>query len=95
MDVIRITGYVDEDGQLHTSEQIALPSGQVEITIQPVQDDAPLTEEEIKALLISKPVTGAELVNNPAIGIWADREDMQDTEAYVDNLRRNRWVSPQ
>lgn len=44
------------------------------------------------------PINGSEAVGetrrpiaeHPAVGMWADREDMADVEAYVRKLRRSR-----
>lgn len=33
---------------------------------------------------------GLSLENNPAIGMWADREEMKNVEGYVRNLRKPR-----
>lgn len=29
--------------------------------------------------------------NSPAIGMWQDREEMQDSTGWVQNLRRQEW----
>jgi hypothetical protein len=31
------------------------------------------------------------LANEPFIGMWRNREDMQDSTAWVQNLRRHEW----
>jgi hypothetical protein len=31
------------------------------------------------------------VVDDPAFGMWADREDMKDVAAYVRNLRKGRF----
>lgn len=31
------------------------------------------------------------LVDEPFIGMWRDREDMQDSTAWVQSLRRREW----
>ena len=33
-----------------------------------------------------------ELVNDPAIGMWADREDMRDGVEWVRRLRESEWA---
>lgn len=33
-----------------------------------------------------------DLKNDPAIGMWADREDMKDGVAWVRKMRRNEWA---
>lgn len=35
--------------------------------------------------------TKFDLSNEPFIGIWHDREDMQDSAAWVKSLRNNEW----
>jgi antitoxin component of RelBE/YafQ-DinJ toxin-antitoxin module len=34
---------------------------------------------------------GDDLTEVPAFGMWADRDDMEDTTAWVKNLRRGRY----
>lgn len=31
------------------------------------------------------------LVNEKFIGLWKERDDMQDSNAYIRNLRRSEW----
>lgn len=31
------------------------------------------------------------LMNEKFIGLWKDRDDMQDSNAYIRNLRRSEW----
>lgn len=33
-------------------------------------------------------LSAEEILKSPAIGIWADREDMKDSAAWVDKMRR-------
>jgi hypothetical protein len=32
-----------------------------------------------------------ELTDEPFVGMWRDREDMQDSTAWVRNMRRSEW----
>lgn len=42
---------------------------------------------------VSKPAKRARLADEPFIGIWSDREDMQDSTAWVRNIRQSEWMS--
>lgn len=48
----------------------------VRIETEPEQTDAKVTE----------------VTNDPAFGIWRDREDIGDVEAYVERLRTPRYA---
>ncbi|MEK8019839.1 MAG: hypothetical protein VSS75_023440 [Candidatus Parabeggiatoa sp.] len=41
--------------------------------------------------LTSKTSPKRDLSESPLFGLWQDREDCQDVEAYVDDLRRGRF----
>jgi hypothetical protein len=40
---------------------------------------------------VPKKARRIKLVDEPFIGMWQDREDMQDSSAWVRNLRRTEW----
>jgi hypothetical protein len=37
-------------------------------------------------------VKGADLANHPAIGMWADREEMKDLHAWLKKIRTPRYL---
>ena len=95
-DLIVIDMEVDDDGRVVLEE---LPPGRhIRITIEEVAE--PDTEQaeldaELKALfeeggLHGRGLTAEEILQSPAIGIWKDREDMQDPVAYLAEMRRKR-----
>ncbi|KAA3653279.1 MAG: DUF2281 domain-containing protein [Calditrichaeota bacterium] len=38
-----------------------------------------------------KNITKTKLTEEPFIGIWRDRDDVQDSSAWVRNIRKNEW----
>ena len=40
---------------------------------------------------VASPDTGGFVSDDPAFGIWRDREDMADVEAYISKLRAPRY----
>ena|GEM_PF-1080532 len=52
-------------------------------------------DDEVEVVVVAHPPQESELeriMRHPAFGMWADREDMKDSAAYVRNLRRPRYV---
>lgn len=49
-------------------------------------------EEETGVEQTSAPTAGLFTTNDPAFGIWRDREDMADVEAYMHKLRAPRFT---
>ena len=39
----------------------------------------------------SKTVKGNNILNEPFIGIWKDRNDMKDSGKWLRNIRRSEW----
>jgi hypothetical protein len=39
----------------------------------------------------SKTVKGNNILNEPFIGIWKDRDDMKDSDKWLRNIRRSEW----
>ncbi|MGH9446648.1 MAG: type II toxin-antitoxin system Phd/YefM family antitoxin [Terriglobia bacterium] len=46
----------------------------------------------VAKLVSLAPVKEKKLTDYPAIGMWADREDMKDVAAWVRNIRKPRYV---
>ena len=45
---------------------------------------------KVKARIIPAGAEKAEATKNPFVGMWSDRDDMADIEAYVRSLRKGR-----
>jgi len=45
------------------------------------------------ATILAKKTRSVKLTDEPFIGIWRDREDMQDSSAWVHDLRKREWDS--
>lgn len=56
------------------------PEGEVEIVIRP---SVVISENYGTA-----PATAAEILASPLFGLWKDRDDMVDSAAYVERMRR-------
>ena len=56
-----------------------------------------LTNDELEAVIdraeaiLQERLAQVPLREDPAIGMWADREDMQDSAAWVRKLRQGGW----
>ena len=88
-----IKGYI-RNGELHIDLPKDIVEAEVEMQVtvldEPVNDDAPLTDEEIEGFLKSKPgKTGAEIAQSPEIGAWAHM-GITDSVEWVNELKRKR-----
>jgi hypothetical protein len=56
-----------------------------------------LSDEELEALIaraeaiLRERITKTPLREDPAIGMWKDREDMEDSAAWVHEVRQREW----
>ena len=56
-----------------------------------------LSDEELEALIaraeaiLRERITKTPLREDPAIGMWKDREDMEDSAAWVREVRQRAW----
>ena len=74
------TGTIHQ-GRLVFREPLPLPEGaEVTVTITPAATERAAQEQD----------EAREFASLPAFGMWADREDMQDSVAWV-NQERARW----
>jgi hypothetical protein len=104
-DMVIVKGNVSEDGQLIVELPSDTPHGEVEVIVRkiaPVATPELTPEEEAfwdaefeKLINDPKTFTGlgltiGEIAQSPEIGIWADREDMADPVAYLEEMRRKR-----
>jgi hypothetical protein len=98
MSAISVVGRINEVGELELEKLPALRPGKVQVTIRELVDaempweDRPWTPEEIKALMESKPKTGAEIAAMILSGevdtsVWAEM-DIPDSVEWLKNLRR-------
>ncbi len=104
-DMVIIESEVGEDGKLNIQLPPDAPRGRVRVTVEPLNErptafNEPVPDDvydaELEALL-SDPttytglgLTAEEIIKSPEIGIWADREDMVDPVAYLQEQRRKR-----
>ncbi len=56
-----------------------------------VVDFIAFLRKRYKRVQNAKQTRQANLVNEPFIGIWKDREDMKDSRTWVRNIRKNEW----
>ena len=104
-DIVIVEGKIDENGQLIVQLPPDAPKGDVEVTIKKrtVYLTPELTLEEEAALdaefetLMNDPQTFAglglpmgEILKSPAIGIWKNREETQDSVAWIAEMRRKK-----
>jgi hypothetical protein len=72
------------DGEVELQVPVA-----TEVQAAQTVDDAPLTDDEIDALMRPHPKSGAEIAQNPAIGSWANK-GITDSVEWVQEQRRKR-----
>jgi hypothetical protein len=101
-DVVVFEETVGEDGRLVLHMPPDAPHGRVRVTVEAVPEtksyepedpNDPWYDEELERLLTDEALKGqglssAEIARSSAIGIWADREDMKDSVAWVNEQRR-------
>lgn len=76
MNAIRITTTIEQDGEIHLSNLPLKKGQQVEmIVLTNVLPPEPV------------PLTAARLLESGLIGLWEDRDDIDDSAAYARQLR--------
>lgn len=60
-----------------------------------VADLVALLSERYAQTRVNRKMKSTRLVDEKFIGIWKDREDMQDSNAYVRSLREREWGTAQ
>jgi hypothetical protein len=102
MVTLEIKGYVDENGELRARVPEGFPPGEVKIHVvremseqelasgnEDLEEDAPLTEDEIRELLKPNPKTGAEIAEwLKQSGGWD--KNTPDGATWVEEQRRKR-----
>lgn len=103
-DMMIITQRVGEDGtvtlHLKPGTQVEITVKELTPTLVAQPDLTPEEEAALEAefqALINDPttftglgLTAGEIAKSPAIGIWEDREEMRDSVAWVEKMRRER-----
>ena len=91
-----IEAIIDRQGRVSLAENVKLASSKrALVTI--LEDDPTFclaeTTELNKAVLVEDRnlPNQVELQNEPFVGMWQDREDMQDSTEWVKNLRSREW----
>jgi hypothetical protein len=68
------------NGQIHFDDPPELPEGaQVIVTV--------VTEDQQADMPVG--MTGAQILESGIVGMWADRDDITDSAAFAEQLRRN------
>ena len=78
MRALKLAGHVDSRGRVVVTQPVDAPEGDVELI---------LLVPDITRRSRSKKGRG-DLLAEPFIGMWKDREDIQDSASFVDALRR-------
>jgi len=89
VDALELMGRITRKGKLEVDLPVGTPPGEVRVRIERT-GEAPLTEDEIDALMRTEPATGAEIVSAGLTGVW--REVAEDGLAWVARQRRERKV---
>ncbi len=55
-----------------------------------IEDFVAFLRQRYKSSPVSEPTT-TDLTNEEFIGMWRDREDLQDSTAWVRNVRQSHW----
>lgn len=76
--LLRIKGYVDEDGKLNFELPTPLEPGEVTITIEGENEDESLPVFEAKP--------GKEIIESGVVGAWAHK-GIENSQVWLDELR--------
>jgi hypothetical protein len=87
MEKLYLSGIITEDGRLEVTLPPGTPPGPAGVIVEPLDENRPWTEEEIRAALVHHPKTGAEIAASDAIGSWAHL-GIEDPVAWVEEVRR-------
>jgi hypothetical protein len=88
MDVIELTGRINQEGKLEVELPAGVPPGKVRVRIERTANE-PLSDEETARLMQTTPATGAEIVAAGLTGVWRD-QDIGDGQTWVEEQRRQR-----
>jgi hypothetical protein len=73
-----------QEGKLVLDEPVPLPDG-TEVIVQvvqvPLQPGPSVTQEQLKELI----------KDDPLFGMWADRDDIEDSVAWLERERKKWW----
>jgi len=59
-----------------------------------VKDFVAFLRVRYKKPVKKKPSQNPDIINEAFIGIWKDREEMQDTSNWLRTIRKNEWREP-
>ena len=62
---------------------------------QQVADFIAFLQSRYKKIRSDQKANQGNLADDPFIGMWRDREDMQDSSTWVRNVREREWVKTQ
>jgi hypothetical protein len=89
--IIRLRGYITEEGRLEIELPAQIRPGAVEVTIQPVQDMPSIwTEDEIETLLAPQSLKSGAEIADWLMDTETGWEDVEDGAAWVESRRRKR-----
>ena len=75
-----------------TNEEILREIASLPIEAQrQIEDYVTFLREKYKTSSTDKPESLPDLKSEPFIGMWKDREDMQDSTAWVRSVRERHW----
>lgn len=73
-------------------QQMAMPlSEKFTVIFDKNVNDLPILNESSKAQVKNDISQSVDFNQLPAVGMWADRAEMTDTVAYVNQLRQEQW----
>jgi prevent-host-death family protein len=76
-----------------TAKQLRLKTSQVLKKVQQVGSvTVTLRGKPVAKLSALNKKEPRQLIDHPAFGIWADREDMRDVDAWLRKIRRPRYL---
>lgn len=76
-----------------TAKQLRLKTSQVLKRVQRVGSlTVTLRGKPVAKLLALNKQEGGRLLDDPAVGMWADREDMKDVHAWLRKIRTPRYL---
>lgn len=85
MSTIALTGMITESGTLEAKLPSGLPPGEVRLLLE-LPEDAPISPEELGALLKVEPLPGSEMVKAGLTGCWKDQQ-IQDGQLWLEERR--------
>lgn len=95
MAVLKLKGIVTQDGQLKVELPENFPSGEVEVTVQHLEESFAWSEDEIRSLMHPEPKTNAEIIAMLQEMGSEGWDHIEDGAAWVENQRRQQAENSQ